>query len=138
MPRKGGIRMAVVLSNVPAADAQADKDIPGTVGIDIPRSAGEKEEFPAGNDTASTHTPGEKSVPPDSVHEAEETLADLIKMIEQKQYDVIPSLSGYLVTEDPTYLPEDSTVRGTARRLGCDRMLSLLISSYIQTHENAE
>ncbi len=130
--------MAVVLSTVPAVGAQADKDIPETVGGDIPMSAGEKEKSPACSDTTPANTLEGGSLQPDDVHDAGDALTELIKMIEQEQYDVIPSLSGYLITEDPTYLPEDGTVRAAARRLGRDRMLSLLISSYIQTHENAE
>jgi len=51
---------------------------------------------------------------------------------------VIPSLSGYLVTEDPTYLPEDAVVRAMARQLGRDRMLALLITVYLRAHTDAE
>ncbi len=70
--------------------------------------------------------------------DAEASLTELLRLMKQERYDVIPSLSGYLVTEDPTYLPEDAVVRAMARQLGRDRMLALLITVYLRAHTDAE
>ena len=65
--------------------------------------------------------------------DAEASLTELLRLMKQER-----SLSGYLVTEDPTYLPEDAVVRAMVRQLGRDRMLALLITVYLRAHTDAE
>ncbi len=122
--------MAVLLTGMSATDGQTKRQAPVAPSAEG-RSAGE-------NAVASAPAPEGFSVPQDGGPDAEASLTELLRLMKQEQYDVIPSLSGYLITEDPTYLPEDGTVRAMARRLGRDRMLTLLISVYLRTHTDAE
>ena len=114
--------MAVLLTGVPVSDEQA------------------KEQAPVETPETDKPVDGEDSTPV-CVPEGWASLADLDPDAEAsltERYDVIPSLSGYLVTEDPTYLPEDAVVRAMARQLGRDRMLALLITVYLRAHTDAE
>jgi len=42
--------------------------------------------------------------------------------------DPVEGLAGYLVTEDPTYLPEDTEIKMMIRTLGRDRLLRLILA----------
>lgn len=42
--------------------------------------------------------------------------------------DLVEGLAGYLVTEDPTYLPEDSEIKMLIRVLGRDKLLRMILS----------
>lgn len=91
-----------------------------------------------GEDSAPVRVPEGLASLVDLDPDAEASLTELLRLMKQERYDVIPSLSGYLVTEDPTYLPEDAVVRAMARQLGRDRMLALLITVYLRAHTDAE
>ncbi len=78
-------------------------------------------------DTADT--PEASPLPP-----ADEALATLTRLISIEGFDPVTQLAGYLITEDPTYLPEDTTARALARRVGRDKLLETLIEGYLATH----
>lgn len=60
-----------------------------------------------------------------------EALAELVRILVENHMDPVLQLSGYLISEDPTYLPEGTDARSIARRIGRDGLLSALIGSYI-------
>ena len=67
----------------------------------------------------------------------EASLSQLIAIIRDCGQDPVIQLSGYLITEDPTYLPDGTnadgmTARGLARRVGRDKLLTTLIELYIR------
>lgn len=67
----------------------------------------------------------------------ETSLTELIAAIRDCGQDPVTQLSGYLITEDPTYLPEGVTARGVnargiARRVGRDKLLATLIELYLR------
>lgn len=62
----------------------------------------------------------------------EDSLSELIAIIRDCGQDPVTQLSGYLITEDPTYLPEGSDARAIARRVGRDKLLTTLIELYIR------
>lgn len=73
---------------------------------------------------------------------AKAALAELVTILHAGGLDPITQLSGYLITEDPTYLPEGTNARGVsaraiARRVGRDKLLETLIELYIETHHPA-
>ncbi|MBP3666308.1 MAG: IreB family regulatory phosphoprotein [Clostridia bacterium] len=65
-------------------------------------------------------------------HSCESSLSTLIAIIRDSGQDPVTQLSGYLITEDPIYLPEGTQARAIARRIGRDRLLETLIELYIR------
>ena len=61
----------------------------------------------------------------------EAALSELIDAIRHSGQDPVTQLSGYLITEDPTYLPEGTNARAIARRVGRDKLLATLIELYL-------
>lgn len=62
----------------------------------------------------------------------EDSLSELISIIHACGQDPVTQLSGYLITEDPIYLPEGTHARAIARRVGRDKLLETLIELYIR------
>jgi uncharacterized protein (UPF0297 family) len=62
----------------------------------------------------------------------EESLSELIAIIRDCGQDPATQLSGYLITEDPTYLPESNHARAIANHVGRDKLLTTLIELYIR------
>ena len=62
----------------------------------------------------------------------EDSLTELIAIIRACGQDPATQLSGYLITEDPTYLPERTNARAIARRVGRDKLLTTLIDLYVR------
>ena len=62
----------------------------------------------------------------------EDSLTELIAIIRACGQDPATQLSGYLITEDPTYLPEGTNARAIARRVGRDKLLTTLIDLYVR------
>lgn len=62
----------------------------------------------------------------------ENSLTELIAIIQACGQDPVTQLSGYLITEDPIYLPEGTHARAIARRVGRDKLLETLIELYIR------
>ena len=68
----------------------------------------------------------------------EDSLTEIISIIRECGQDPVTQLSGYLITEDPTYLPEGTnaqgvTARSIARRVGRDKLLTTLIELYLSS-----
>lgn len=69
---------------------------------------------------------------------AEEALTELVYIIRENGQDPTTQLAGYLIAEDPTYLPEGGHARTLARRIGRDKLLEALIAHYLRAphHQN--
>lgn len=65
----------------------------------------------------------------------EVALAELLRLLAADGTDPSVALAGYLVSEDPAYLPECGNARALARHIGRNRMLTLLIDTYVRAHE---
>ena len=83
-----------------------------------------------------TNATTSESTPPCSCCEA--SLTELISIIRDCGQDPVTQLAGYLITEDPTYLPEAAnksgvTARAIARRVGRDKLLTTLIELYLSS-----
>ena len=66
-----------------------------------------------------------------------DVLAHLVSTIRACGQDPVTQLEGYLITEDPTYLPECAHARLLAERIGRDKLLNTLIESYLR-HTSAD
>ena len=62
---------------------------------------------------------------------AADTLASLVRIISDCGQDPVTQLAGYLMTDDPTYLPDTAHARALADRVGRDKLLETLIRAYM-------
>jgi uncharacterized protein (UPF0297 family) len=88
-------------------------------------------------DPAGANPPQQTAVTPATEENApcpccENSLTELIAIIRESGQDPVTQLSGYLITEDPIYLPEGTEARAIARRVGRDKLLETLIDLYIR------
>ncbi|MDR2421056.1 MAG: IreB family regulatory phosphoprotein [Oscillospiraceae bacterium] len=58
-------------------------------------------------------------------------LADVSSALEEKGYDPINQISGYLLSEDPTYITSHRNARGKICRLDRDEMIREIVRSYL-------
>ncbi len=79
-----------------------------------------------------TETPSPANGEDPHCHSCESSLSTLIAIIRDSGQDPVTQLSGYLITEDPIYLPEGTQARAIARRVGRDQLLETLIELYIR------
>lgn len=66
-----------------------------------------------------------------------ETLDTLIRIIRECGMDPVTQLAGYLVTDDPTYLPDSAHARAIANHVGRDKLLEALIEFYIESADRS-
>jgi uncharacterized protein (UPF0297 family) len=62
-----------------------------------------------------------------------EALSELVRIILDCGQNPVTQLAGYLIAEDPTYLPDSQHARTLARRIGRDKLLEALIELYLHT-----
>lgn len=65
-------------------------------------------------------------------------LNDLIACMEDEGYAPATQLAGFLMTDDPTYLPDDAEIRTAVRHVGRDKLLGTLIEAYVDTHSSED
>ena len=87
-------------------------------------------------ESAATSAPAEQEDTPCPCCEA--SLNEIIDTIRHSGQDPVIQLSGYLITEDPTYLPEGTNARALARRVGRDKLLATLIELYLSACTDLE
>ncbi len=71
---------------------------------------------------------------PEASPVAKDALADLMHILWENGLNPVTQFSGYLITEDPTYLPEGTQARAIAHRIGRDKLLETLIELYLEDH----
>lgn len=64
---------------------------------------------------------------------ASDTLTALIRIIRDCGQDPVTQLAGYLMTDDPTYLPDSAHARALANHIGRDKLLEALIAFYAES-----
>ena len=52
--------------------------------------------------------------------------------LSEKGYNPINQLVGYVLTEDPTYIPNYKNARGLIRRIDRDELMAALLKEYLQ------
>ena len=65
----------------------------------------------------------------------ENALSELIAIIQACGQDPVTQLSGYLVTEDPIYLPECNCARNLARHVSRDEILRALLENFLASRK---
>ena len=66
---------------------------------------------------------------------ADEILRIVYDAIKVKGYDPARQIAGYIISEDPTYIPDYNNARGLIRHLNRDELLKLLIEFYFDNNE---
>lgn len=65
---------------------------------------------------------------------ASSILEIVYKANKEKGYDAINQITGYLVSDDPTYITSHNDARKLVRRLERDEIIEELLTSYAKTH----
>ncbi|MBE6693475.1 MAG: IreB family regulatory phosphoprotein [Ruminococcaceae bacterium] len=59
-----------------------------------------------------------------------ETLHELYRLIAEKGMDPVAQLSGFVITEEPTYIPDYKNARTLACKAGRDKLLFALLEDF--------
>lgn len=65
-----------------------------------------------------------------------EALRELCALISERGMDPIAQLSGYIITEEPTYIPDYKNARAIADRVGRDKLLFALLENFFDKEQN--
>ena len=65
---------------------------------------------------------------------AELILDTVYEAIQTKGYDPVRQIAGYILSEDPTYIPDYKGARGMIRHLSGDELLRVFIEYYFENH----
>ena len=68
----------------------------------------------------------------ENTRNAELILDTVYEAIQTKGYDPVRQIAGYIMTEDPTYIPDHKGARGMIRHLSRDEILKILIEHYFE------
>jgi len=63
--------------------------------------------------------------------EIHEILSTVYKALEEKGYNPINQIVGYILSEDPTYITNHKGARTLIRRLDRDELLQVLVRTYL-------
>ena len=70
-------------------------------------------------------------------HNSAELILDTVyEAIKTKGYDPVRQIAGYILSEDPTYIPDYKGARGMIRHLNRDELLKVFIEFYFENHTN--
>ena len=64
-----------------------------------------------------------------------EVIQQVYEALEEKGYNPINQIVGYILSEDPTYITNYNNARGLIRRVDRDTLLSELVRSYLGIDE---
>lgn len=67
-------------------------------------------------------------------HEVKEALLHVYSALEEKGYNPINQIVGYLLSGDPAYIPRHQDARNMIRKLERDEIIEELVKSYLKQH----
>jgi len=68
-------------------------------------------------------------------NEVSEMLELVYQALEEKDYDPINQIVGYLLSGDPAYIPRHNDARNLIRRYERDEVLDELLTSYLESDD---
>ncbi|WP_425447160.1 IreB family regulatory phosphoprotein [Dethiothermospora halolimnae] len=71
----------------------------------------------------------------ENVNEAKEIIFNVYKSLEEKGYNPINQMIGYILSGDPTYITSYNNARSLIRKLERDELLEELLKNYLKTQE---
>lgn len=72
------------------------------------------------------------SLDPLTKAELEKNIESVYASLLEKGYDPSSQIAGYILSEDPLYMPDWNNARGIIRRVDRDDLLKLLIDYYLE------
>ena len=60
-----------------------------------------------------------------------ETLTQVFDALQEKGYNPINQIVGYILSEDPTYITTHNNARSLSRRIDRDELLAEMVKSYL-------
>jgi len=66
--------------------------------------------------------------------DSKEVLLNVYASLEEKGYNPINQIVGYLLSGDPAYIPRHNNARSTIRKLERDELIEELVRSYLSQH----
>ena len=60
-----------------------------------------------------------------------ETLSEVFDALQEKGYNPINQIVGYILSEDPTYITTHNNARSLIRRIDRDELLAAMVKSYL-------
>lgn len=64
----------------------------------------------------------------------EEVLLSVYEALQEKGYNPINQIVGYLLSGDPAYIPRHKDARNIIRKLERDELIEELVKSYLEQH----
>lgn len=71
------------------------------------------------------------SVSKEDYNEAKNIILNVYKALEEKGYNPINQMVGYILSEDPTYITNHNNARSLIRKLERDELLEELLNNYL-------
>lgn len=71
------------------------------------------------------------TVPKESINEVREIIFQVYRALEEKGYNPINQMIGYILSGDPTYITSYNNARTLIRKLERDELLEELLKSYL-------
>ncbi len=68
----------------------------------------------------------------DKADRVKNIITEVLQALEERGYNPINQLSGYLLSGDPTYITNHNNARGVIRRMERDEILEVILNSYIE------
>ncbi|MEG9296914.1 IreB family regulatory phosphoprotein [Mangrovibacillus sp. Mu-81] len=68
-------------------------------------------------------------------HDVKEVLLQVHDALQEKGYNPINQIVGYLLSGDPAYIPRHQDARNIIRRLERDEIIEELVKSYLKLHK---
>lgn len=69
---------------------------------------------------------------PSTKAELEKNIENVYAALKEKGYDPSSQIAGYILSEDPLYVPDWNNARGIIRRVDRDDLLKLIIDYYLE------
>lgn len=69
----------------------------------------------------------------DSENEARDIILNVYKALDEKGYNPINQIVGYILSGDPTYITSHNNARGLIRRLERDEIIEELLKNYLKS-----
>lgn len=69
--------------------------------------------------------------PKDNIESAREIILSVYESLEEKGYDPVNQIIGYILSGDPTYITSHNNARSTICRIERDELLEELLNSYL-------
>ncbi len=72
------------------------------------------------------------SITREKERETKKLLGDVYNALQEKGYNPINQIVGYIISEDPTYITNYKNARGTIRKIDRDELLNMLVREFLE------